>query len=72
MNESNLIKIAIHHSPGSFSDRWIEYCEEKHITYSLVNCYDNKNNWLTLTKDTFMWPLDVNKSTKIFFLQLTK
>jgi glutathione synthase/RimK-type ligase-like ATP-grasp enzyme len=41
MNESNSIKCAIHHRPGSFSDRWIEYCENKHISYSLVNCYDS-------------------------------
>ena len=26
---------------GSFSDRWIEYCEEKNIDHKLVNCYDN-------------------------------
>jgi glutathione synthase/RimK-type ligase-like ATP-grasp enzyme len=41
MNESNSVKIAIHHSPGSFSDRWIKYCEEKHIFHSIVNCYDS-------------------------------
>ncbi|GAH97786.1 unnamed protein product, partial [marine sediment metagenome] len=23
------LRIAIHHRPGSFSDRWIEYCKEK-------------------------------------------
>lgn len=41
MNKSHPIKIAIHHRPGGFSDRWIEYCKEEHISYSLVNCYDN-------------------------------
>lgn len=35
------MKIAIHNRPGSFSDRWIEYCNEKEIAYKLVNCYDS-------------------------------
>ena len=32
--------LAIHHSPISFSTRWIRYCESKGIPYRLVNCYD--------------------------------
>lgn len=35
------MKIAIHNSPGSFSDRWISYCKEKNIPIKIVNCYDN-------------------------------
>ena len=35
------MKIGIHHTKGSFSDRWIDYCEEKNIPYKLVNCYAN-------------------------------
>ena len=35
------MKIAIHHTPGSFSDRWIPYCQEKQIEFKLVNCYDS-------------------------------
>ena len=34
------MKIAIHNCPGSFSDRWIEYCEQKGIDYKVVNAYD--------------------------------
>ena len=34
------MKIAIHHRPGSFSDRWIEYCEQNNVQYKIVNCYD--------------------------------
>jgi len=41
MNGTELIKIAIHHRPGSFSERWIEYCEQKQIPYKLVNCYNS-------------------------------
>jgi len=33
--------IAIQHRPGSFSDRWIEYCKQNSISYKLVNCYDS-------------------------------
>ncbi len=33
------MKIAIHHTPGSFSDKWIEYCDKNKIDYKLVNCY---------------------------------
>jgi len=35
------MKIAIHKRPGSFSDRWIEYCNQKNINYKIVNCYDS-------------------------------
>lgn len=40
------MKIAIHHRPGSFSDRWIQYCEEIGIDYKIVNCYSH-----TIIKD---------------------
>jgi hypothetical protein len=35
------MKIAIHHTKGSFSDRWIAYCENKNIPYKIVDCYRN-------------------------------
>ncbi|MDD4309604.1 MAG: hypothetical protein PHO32_04430 [Candidatus Cloacimonetes bacterium] len=35
------MKIAIHSRQGSFSDRWISYCEEKEITFKIVNCCDS-------------------------------
>lgn len=34
------MKIAIHHREGSFSDYWIKYCENNHIDFKIVNCYD--------------------------------
>jgi glutathione synthase/RimK-type ligase-like ATP-grasp enzyme len=33
--------IAIHHREGSFSGRFIEYCDEHAIPYKKVSCYDN-------------------------------
>jgi len=34
------MKIAIHHSTGTFSDLWIQYCETNKVPYKIVNCYD--------------------------------
>lgn len=33
--------IAIHHRPGSYSDKWITFCDENSVKYKLVNCFDN-------------------------------
>jgi glutathione synthase/RimK-type ligase-like ATP-grasp enzyme len=33
------MKIGIHDSKGSFSERWIPYCETNGIDYKLVDCY---------------------------------
>ncbi len=33
--------LAIHHRPGSFSDKWIEYCDSNNIRYMLVNCFSS-------------------------------
>ncbi|NOZ25651.1 MAG: hypothetical protein GXO94_06125 [Nitrospirae bacterium] len=35
------VKLAIHGSPGSFSDRWIRYCSERGIDYRVVDCFDS-------------------------------
>ena len=34
-------QVAIHHRIGSFSDRWVAYCELQGISYKLVNCLDS-------------------------------
>lgn len=34
------MKLAIHDDSGSFSSRWITYCEENNINFKKVNCYD--------------------------------
>lgn len=33
--------VAIHERQGSFSDRWIKYCEEKKIPFKIVNAFDS-------------------------------
>jgi glutathione synthase/RimK-type ligase-like ATP-grasp enzyme len=35
------VQIAIHHRTGSYSDRWVEYCEENGIAYNIVDCFQN-------------------------------
>lgn len=49
------MKIAIHHTPHSFSERWIEYCKEKGIPYKIVNAYDSDIVKQVEDCDSFMW-----------------
>jgi glutathione synthase/RimK-type ligase-like ATP-grasp enzyme len=35
------VQFAIHHRKGSYSERWIEYCEENGIAYKIVDCFQN-------------------------------
>ena len=49
------MKIAIHHRPGGFSDRWIAYCEKNHIDYKIVNAYDTNIVEQVTDCDAFMW-----------------
>lgn len=49
------MKIAIHKHPGSFSDRWIEYCKRKGIDYKIVNAYDSDIVEQVKDCDAFMW-----------------
>lgn len=61
------MRIAIHHTKGSYSDRWIEYCKEKAIDYKIVNCYDN--NIISQLKDcdALMWHHDQNDYRDLLF-----
>ncbi len=34
------MQIAIHNHPGSFSDRWITFCQNNKINFKKVNCYE--------------------------------
>lgn len=49
------MKIAIHHTPGTFSDRWISYCEEKGIPYKIVDTYSSDIVKQVEDCDAFMW-----------------
>ncbi|MBE7688661.1 hypothetical protein F6A46_10515 [Tenacibaculum finnmarkense genomovar ulcerans] len=49
------MKIAIHKKKGSYSDRWIEYCNEKRIDYKIVNAYSNNIIEEVADCDIFLW-----------------
>lgn len=49
------MKIAIHHRPGSFSERWIEYCQKNSITYKVVDAFDIDIIQQVAGYDAFMW-----------------
>lgn len=49
------MKIAIHHNPYSFSDRWIKYCEKEKIEYKVVDAFDSNIIAQLEGYDVFMW-----------------
>lgn len=49
------MRIAIHHRVGSFSDRWITYCEKKNISYKVVSAFDSDIIEQVKDCDVFMW-----------------
>lgn len=49
------MKIGIHHSIGSFSDRWIDYCKKNDIDYKIVDCYKNDIISQLTDCDALMW-----------------
>lgn len=49
------MKLAIHHRSGSFSDRWIAYCQQEGIYYRIVNCFDTDIIEQLKDCDVLMW-----------------
>lgn len=49
------MKIAIHHVPGSFSDKWLEYCDTNKIPYKKVNCFKSDVISDLSDCDALMW-----------------
>ncbi|MBC7629710.1 RimK family alpha-L-glutamate ligase [Ferruginibacter sp.] len=49
------MKIAIHHTEVSFSDRWVSYCVQKNISYKLVDCYKDNIIQQLSDCDALMW-----------------
>jgi glutathione synthase/RimK-type ligase-like ATP-grasp enzyme len=47
--------LAIHRETGSFSDRWIAYCDEHRIPYTLVNCLDADIISQVKSVDALLW-----------------
>ncbi len=57
------MRIGIHRSKGSFSDRWIPYCESNNINYKLVDCYRTDIINQLADCDALMWHFN-HKSPK--------
>lgn len=51
-------QVAIHHRKGSFSDRWIAYCELQGILYKIVNCLDSDIVRDLSSSDALLWHWD--------------
>ena len=49
------MKIGIHKAKGSFSERWIPYCEENNIDYKIVDCYRSDIIQQLSDCDALMW-----------------
>ncbi|NHH89280.1 hypothetical protein [Pseudoalteromonas sp. MB47] len=49
------MKIAIHHREGSFSDRWIIFCENNNLDFKVVNAFDNDIIEQVKGCDIFLW-----------------
>ena len=49
------MKIAIHHSNGTFSEDWIKYCKENNIDFKIVNAYSTDIIRNLEDCDAFMW-----------------
>ena len=65
--KNKTVKIAIHHRPGSFSDRWIEYCKENGIDYKIVNAYASDIVAQVKDCDAFMWHHHHNNPQDVLF-----
>jgi glutathione synthase/RimK-type ligase-like ATP-grasp enzyme len=48
-------QVAIHRREGSFSDRWIAYCEQQGIPYKIVNCLDSDIIKQLNSSDVLLW-----------------
>lgn len=66
------MKLAIHQEAKSFSDRWIQYCEENKVPYKIVDCHDSDIIQQLDDCDGLMWNWNQNDyKAALFVRQLT-
>lgn len=58
-----MIRIGIHNTKGSFSERWIPFCETNNISFKLVDCYKSNIIEQLSDCDALMWHFN-HKSPK--------
>ncbi len=61
------MKIGIHNTKNSFSERWIEYCRTAGINYKLVDCYCNDIVDQLSDCDALMWHFFQNSPKENLF-----
>jgi glutathione synthase/RimK-type ligase-like ATP-grasp enzyme len=61
------MRIGIHKSIGSFSDRWTQYCDEKNISWKQVDCYKSDITEQLADCDGLMWHFSQNSSKDFLF-----
>lgn len=49
------VMVAIHHTPGTFSDRWLEFCRENDVKHEVVNCHDDDIISSLARFDVLLW-----------------
>ena len=68
-----MMKIAIHDRKGSFSDRWINYCQRENLDYKIVDVYSNNIIDVVGDCDYLLWhhqqsdPKDILFSKQLLF-----
>ncbi len=61
------MKIGIHHTPGTFSDGWIKYCEKNQISWMKADCYATDIIKQLDDCDIFMWHFHQSNPKNILF-----
>ena len=61
------MKIGIHQTNGSFSDRWIAYCESNHVAYKIVDCYKSDIIQQLADCDALMWHFNHQSPKDVLF-----
>lgn len=49
------MKVAIHNTPSSFAQEWIEYCKNAEIPFGIVDCYSNNIVSEMKSFDVLLW-----------------
>jgi hypothetical protein len=57
--------IAIHHVPGSFSDKWILYCERNNVVYEIVDIFILSIETILKKYRGLMWNWDLNDDSSM-------
>lgn len=61
------MKIGIHSIKGSFSDRWIAYCDENNISWKAIDCFKSNVIQQLSDCDALMWPFSQNCPKSMLF-----